>query len=234
MALEADSDFPDQRPVFSKYPKFLKDHHAQVFVCDTIRMAAAGGIEPFDVDQMMELDMEVHHQEQSVPVSAFHHGGFPARPGDRRGGSRRGHNHGRAGGPPEEIGRKVAAALMGTFLGILFCYGFVGPVASNLAKSTDEEHAYYHVLRVVIVSFIKGAPPTIAVEFGRRAVPGNVRPSFQEMKKYLKSGFQRHHERLAHPRNPAVRQAAKPHRYDGNERGLAHGAHRIGPRDVFR
>jgi flagellar motor component MotA len=79
---------------------------------------------------------------------------------------------GALGGPPEEIGHKVAAALVGTFLGILLCYGLVGPIASNMSKAADEEHAYYHVLRVVIVSFMKGTPPTIAVEFARRAIPG--------------------------------------------------------------
>src|SRR5580704_18593460 len=68
MALETDSDAPDKSPVFSKYPKFLKDHHALHFVCDTIRMAAGGGVEPFDVDQMMELDMDVHHHDSTVPI----------------------------------------------------------------------------------------------------------------------------------------------------------------------
>jgi len=71
MALETDSDAPDKSPIFSKYPKFLKDHHALAFVCDTIRMAAGGGVEPFDVDQMMELDMEVHHHESGQPIAAI-------------------------------------------------------------------------------------------------------------------------------------------------------------------
>src|SRR5262252_272541 len=71
MALEADSDAPDKSPVFSKYPKFLKDHHALAFVCDTIRMAAGGGVEPFDIDQMMELDMEVHHHGALLPTAAL-------------------------------------------------------------------------------------------------------------------------------------------------------------------
>src|SRR5258708_4614139 len=85
---------------------------------------------------------------------------------------------GALGGPPEEIGHKVAAALVGTFLGILLCYGFIGPIAQNMLKATEEEHAFCQVIRVVIVSFIEGSPPTIAVEFGRRAIPGNVRPPF--------------------------------------------------------
>jgi OmpA family/MotA/TolQ/ExbB proton channel family len=78
---------------------------------------------------------------------------------------------GALGGPPEQIGHKVAAALVGTFLGILLCYGLVGPVAANMAKAADEEHAFYNVLRVVMLAFLKGTSPIMAVEIGRRA-PG--------------------------------------------------------------
>jgi len=188
MALETDSDDPEKSPVFSKYPKFLKDHHALAFVCDTIRMAAGGGVEPFDVDQMMELDMEVHHHDAAQPITALSTMA-DSLPGLGIVAAVLGVviTMGALGGPPEEIGHKVAAALVGTFLGILLCYGFIGPMAANMAKSADEEHAYYHVLRVVMVSFMKGTPPTVAVEFARRAIPGNVRPSFQETEKHIKS-----------------------------------------------
>jgi chemotaxis protein MotA len=188
MALETDSDAPDKSPVFSKYPKFLKDHHALNFVCDTIRMASGGGVEPFDVDQMMELDMDVHHHETSTPIASLSTMA-DALPGLGIVAAVLGVviTMGALGGPPEEIGHKVAAALVGTFLGILLCYGLIGPVAANMAKAADDEHAYYHVLRVVIVSFMKGTPPTIAVEFARRAIPGHVRPSFQETEKHIKS-----------------------------------------------
>jgi len=187
MALESDSDNPDQSPVFSKYPAFLKDHHVQQFVCDTVRMASVGGVEPFDMDQMMELDMEVHHHEAAVPVASLTTMA-DSLPGLGIVAAVLGVviTMGALGGPPEEIGHKVAAALVGTFLGILMCYGFVGPVASNMAKIADEEHAYYHVIRVVIVSFIKGSPPSIAVEFGRRAIPGHQRPAFEELDKFIK------------------------------------------------
>lgn len=188
MALETDSDAPDKSPVFSKYPKFLKDHHALAFVCDTIRMASGGGVEPFDVDQMMELDMDVHHHETGVPIASLSTMA-DALPGLGIVAAVLGVviTMGALGGPPEEIGHKVAAALVGTFLGILLCYGFIGPIASNMAKAADEEHAYYHVLRVVIVSFMKGTPPSIAVEFARRAIPGHVRPTFQETESHIKN-----------------------------------------------
>jgi chemotaxis protein MotA len=131
--------------------------------------------------------MDVHHHETSVPIASLSTMA-DALPGLGIVAAVLGVviTMGALGGPPEEIGHKVAAALVGTFLGILLCYGLVGPIASNMSKAADDEHAYYHVLRVVIVSFMKGTPPTIAVEFARRAIPGYVRPSFQETEKYIK------------------------------------------------
>lgn len=189
MALETDSDAPDKSPVFSKYPKFLKDHHVLAFVCDTIRMAAGGGVEPFDMDQMMELDMDVHHHGAGQPIAALSTMA-DSLPGLGIVAAVLGVviTMGALGGPPEEIGHKVAAALVGTFLGILLCYGLVGPLAASMGKGSEEEHAFYHVLRVVMISFLKGLPPTVAVEVGRRAIPGHVRPSFLETEKYIKGG----------------------------------------------
>jgi len=188
MALETDSDNPEQSPVFSKYPKLLKDHHVMDFICDTIRMAAGGGVEPFDVDQMMELDMEVHDHEAGAPVyRAVHYGGFFAGVGHRGSSAGRGDCHGSAGRTAGRNRAQSGGSALGTFLGILLCYGFVGPIAANMAKSTEGEHAFYHVIRVVIVAFIKGAPASVAVEFGRRAIPGTVRPKFQELEDFIKN-----------------------------------------------
>jgi chemotaxis protein MotA len=188
MALETDSDEPEKSPVFSKYPKFLKNHHALAFVCDTIRMAAGGGVEPFDVDQMMELDMDVHHHDSGAPIGALSTVA-DALPGLGIVAAVLGIvvTMGALGGPPEEIGHKVAAALVGTFLGILLCYGFIGPMAGNMTKTAEEEHAFYHILRVAMVSFMRGVPPTVAVEFARRAIPGHLRPSFQDAEKHIKN-----------------------------------------------
>jgi chemotaxis protein MotA len=95
---------------------------------------------------------------------------------------------GSLGGPPEEIGEHVAAALVGTFLGILACYGLVGPLSSNMAKNVDAHNEYLRVLRVLLLSFLKGSAPMIAIEMGRRAIPAHVRPSFDEMEKRCKGG----------------------------------------------
>jgi chemotaxis protein MotA len=187
MALETDSDNPEGSTIFSKYPKFLHDHYALAFVCDSIRMASSGGIEPFDADQMIENDMEVHHQEASTPIGSLS-SVADSLPGLGIVAAVLGVviTMGSLGGPPEEIGKKVAAALVGTFLGILLCYGLVGPLAANMSKAVDDEHAYYQVLRVMIVAFMKGTAPSLAVEIGRRAIPGRVRPAFLEAETYIK------------------------------------------------
>jgi chemotaxis protein MotA len=187
--LEADVDQPQKSPVFSKYPKFLKDHHAVGFICDTLRMFISGGVDPYDLDQMMELDMEVHHQEVQEPVTALSTTA-DALPGLGIVAAVLGVviTMGALGGPPEEIGHKVAAALVGTFLGILLCYGFLSPVAARLSRMNDAEGRYYHVMRVGLLAFIKGSPPIMAVEFARRAVPSSVRPSFQELERTCRGG----------------------------------------------
>jgi len=184
IAIEGDVEDPKKSPIFSKYPAFLKDHHACEFVCDTMRMAITGGVSAFDVDQMMELDMEVHHHSANQPSQALN-SMADALPGLGIVAAVLGVvvTMGSLGGPPEEIGHKVAAALVGTFLGILLCYGMVGPLASNMSKNVDEEHSYYHVLRVVMLAFIKGTAPIMAVEMGRRAIPGHSRPYFAEVEK---------------------------------------------------
>src|SRR3984893_8735203 len=181
MALEADVEDPSKSTILSKYPGFVKDHHVRDFFCDTMRMAVSG-VEAFDLDQLLDLDMEVHHHGTSLPVASLS-SMADALPGLGIVAAVLGVviTMGALGGPPEEIGHKVAAALVGTFLGILLCYGLVGPIAANMTKATEEEHAFLYVMRVLMVSFLKGTAPIMAVEMARRAVPGHVRPSFREL-----------------------------------------------------
>jgi chemotaxis protein MotA len=145
---------------------------------------AITGIDAFDLDQMLDLDLEVHHQDSAAPTAALSTMA-DSLPGLGIVAAVLGVviTMGALGGPPEEIGHKVAAALVGTFLGILLCYGLVGPIAANMTKATEEEHAFLYVMRVLMVSFLKGTAPIMAVEMARRAVPGHVRPSFQELEK---------------------------------------------------
>jgi chemotaxis protein MotA len=159
LAVEMDVEKPAESAIFKNYPEFLNDHHARDFVCDTLRTAITGGVEPFDMDQMMELDMEVHHHEAVQPADSL---------------------------------STVADSLPGlgivaAVLGVLLCYGAVGPLSANMRKTAEEENEYLHVLRVLMLSFLKGSAPMIAVEMARRAIPACVRPTFDEMEKNCKN-----------------------------------------------
>ena len=180
--LETDIEEPKKSALFKKYPTFLKDEQAVDFVCDSLRMSISGGVGHFELDQMMEIDMEVHHAETHEPVAALTMTA-DSLPGLGIVAAVLGVviTMGALGGPTEQIGEKVAAALVGTFLGILLCYGFVGPVASHLTKLNDEDAQYYHFLRIALISYIRGSAPILAVEFARRAIPLEERPSFKEM-----------------------------------------------------
>jgi chemotaxis protein MotA len=182
LSIEGDIEQPTESVIFKQYPEFLKDHHICQFVCDTMRMIITGGVEPFDLDQMMELDMEVSGHGASAPISALS-AVADALPGLGIVAAVLGVviTMGALSGPPEELGKKVAAALVGTFLGILLCYGVVGPLSANMNKAVEEEHSYMHMLRVLMLASMKGNPPQIAVEIARRAIPVHVRPAFEEL-----------------------------------------------------
>ncbi len=188
LSVEMDVERPSESSIFKNYPEFLGDHHARDYVCDTLRMAITGGVDPFDMDQMMELDMEVHHHEATQPIASLTTVA-DALPGLGIVAAVLGVviTMGALGGPPEEIGAHVAAALVGTFLGILACYGVVGPLSANMAKTADDHNSYLHVLRVLMLSFLKGSAPMIAIEIARRAIPAHVRPSFDEMERNCKN-----------------------------------------------
>ena len=188
MSLETDIEDPEKSPIFSKDPEFLKNHEVRYFFCDSMRMAISG-VEAFELDQLMDLDLDVLHHEASIPVASLSTMA-DSLPGLGIVAAVLGVviTMGALGGPPEEIGHKVAAALVGTFLGILLCYGFVGPIASNMSKAADEERAYLHALKVVVISFLKGSAPIMAVEAARRTIPGHVRPTFTELEQACKAG----------------------------------------------
>lgn len=187
--LEEEVDNPGKSPVFSKYPKFLKSHHSLNFLCDTLRMAVSGGVDPMEIDQMMEVDLEVHHREAAEPMSALTTMA-DSLPGLGIVAAVLGIviTMGALGGPKEQIGEHVAAALVGTFLGILLCYGVFGPLAQAMGKQNDAEANYLGFLRMAAVGFIKGLSPIMAVELARRSIPSTVRPSFQEVEGVCRGG----------------------------------------------
>lgn len=182
LGIESDIENPKESELFKAYPDFLKHHHHLDFVCDTLRMAVSGGVDPFDLDQLMERDIEVHHENTMEPVNSLATVA-DSLPGLGIVAAVLGVviTMGALDGPASEIGHKVAAALVGTFLGILMCYGFIGPLNANMGKRITEESLYLYVLRIVIISYVKGQPPVLAVEAGRRAIPSYARPSFLEV-----------------------------------------------------
>lgn len=185
--LEPDVDEPEKSELFAKYKSLARNKHALSFFCDTLRTAISGGVGHFEIDQMMELDMEIHHHEAEQPVHALNTMS-DALPGLGIVAAVLGIviTMGSLGGAPEEIGHHVAAALVGTFLGILMCYGFFGPLSTNMAKLNQAEKEYYSFLRVGLISFIKGSAPILATEFARRSIPAHFRPSFKEMEQAVK------------------------------------------------
>jgi chemotaxis protein MotA len=187
--LEEDIESPDKSAVFSKYPQLVKDHHVLHFICDTLRTSVAGVVAPHDLDALVEADIEIHHNASSAPVRALATVA-DALPGLGIVAAVLGIviTMGALGGPPSEIGEKVAAALVGTFLGILLSYGMVSPLAANLQQIIDAEGQYYQMLRAGLMAFAKGMAPMISVEFARRSVPHDIRPTFTEMEAACKGG----------------------------------------------
>ena len=188
MALEAHCDDPESSSIFSRYPRFLANHHALDFFTDSVRVVIMGGVSPYDLEALMDVDLEIHHHEAVKPATTL------ARISDALPGL--GIVAAVLGvvitmqaidGPPSEIGHKVGAALVGTFLGILMCYGFVGPMATSLEHAVEYEGQYLNCIKTGLVAMSKGLAPAIAVEFARRAIPAEVRPGFAETEQYCRA-----------------------------------------------
>jgi chemotaxis protein MotA len=182
--LEQDLDEPEKSELFKRHPNFVKDKEAMHFFCDTMRTQVTGGVDTHDLDHIMETDLEILHRQGRLSANALTTVA-DSLPGLGIVAAVLGVviTMGSLGGPPEEIGHKVAAALVGTFLGILLCYGFLGPVAAHIKKHSDAEGEYLTCLRMGLLANIKGLSPMLALEATRRAIPHHLRPTFQEMDK---------------------------------------------------
>jgi chemotaxis protein MotA len=181
MALESHVEKPQESPIFSKYPKFLARHEAACFFTDSVKVMIMGGISVHDLEALMDEDQHVHHEEEAKPASTLTKIG-DALPGLGIVAAVLGVviTMGAIDGPPAEIGHKVAAALVGTFLGIFLAYGFVQPMATNLEHRVADAGRYTTCIKAGLLAAYKGMPPAIAVEFARRVLPSDVRPSFEE------------------------------------------------------
>jgi chemotaxis protein MotA len=189
--LEDDIDNPQKSRIFGNHPEFLADRVTREFVCDSLRMVMLGVTTAHELDQLMDLDIEVQRRARHEPVTALS-SIADALPGLGIVAAVLGVviTMEAIGGSPETVGQKVAAALVGTFIGILLCYGVVGPIAARLEHLGEMEAQFFQVLRIAIVSFARGAAPILAIEYARRSIPDELRPSFNEMEISIKRDAQ--------------------------------------------
>lgn len=188
MSIEGDIESPESSPIFSKYPKIASDHHLIEFLTDYLRMMVGGNLNAFEIENLMDNEIETHHEEAEIPIHAI------ARVAD--GAPAFGivsavmgvvHTMGSVGLPPAELGELIGAALVGTFLGILLAYGFVAPLGAALEGKLHEETKVYQCMKVVLLASMNGYAPQVAVEFGRKVLFSTDRPNFRELEEDLKS-----------------------------------------------
>ena len=182
VAIEAHIEAPEKSSLFNKYPTVLKHHHAVTFLCDSLRLVLVGSVPPYDLEALMDGEIDVHHEQEARPVSTLARVS-EALPGIRIVAAVLGIvlTMGAIAGPIEQVGEKVAAALTGTFLGVLLAYGFVGPLSTGLENANAAEARFYHFVKASVVAFAKGFSPIVATEFARRSIFSDDRPSFVEM-----------------------------------------------------
>ncbi|MEJ2059008.1 MAG: flagellar motor stator protein MotA [Gammaproteobacteria bacterium] len=187
MSIEADIEEPEQSPLLGNYPKILKNHHALDYIVDYLRLIVSGGMNPFELDNLMSLELETHHEESHLTSEALNRVA-DGLPGFGIVAAVLGVviTMGSLDKPPQVIGEHVAAALVGTFLGILLAYGFVAPLSVALGHRSREEANFLESVKACILAQVQGYSPQIAVEFGRKAMYSAIRPSFQELEDFLK------------------------------------------------
>ena len=182
VGIESHVEDPESSEIFSKHENFISNHHAVTFLADTLKVLLTGAVEDHHLAEILEMDLEKHHEEAEAVPHAIQTVG-DAMPGFGIVAAVLGViiTMGKIGGAPEAIGKSVAAALVGTFIGILLAYGVFGPLASALTQRLAGEEQYMSVIRTALLSFARGDPPITSVEFARRSIEPENRPSFAEL-----------------------------------------------------
>ena len=187
LAIEEDVENPAQSEVFKRFKSIMANKHTLEFICDNFRMILTTNMPAHELDNLLEIDVQAHHHEKIIPSQSI------ARVADALPGlgivaAVLGVvlTMGKINEPPAVLGASIGGALVGTFLGVLACYGFVSPMATNLEHKAMEKEIFYNVIKTSLVAFVGGAAPQVAVESGRRAIPGEGRPSFHELEKAIK------------------------------------------------
>ncbi|SAL56929.1 flagellar motor protein MotA [Caballeronia arvi] len=187
LALEADIEDPSKSPVFSQYPKILADHHIVEFLTDYLRLMVSGNMNAFEIESLMDEEIETHHVEGEAPAHALTKVG-DAMPAFGIVAAVMGvvHTMASADQPPAILGEMIAQALVGTFLGILLSYGFIGPLANVAEQRVAEQTKMFQCIKVTILASLNGYAPAISVEFGRKVLFSTERPSFSELEEHVR------------------------------------------------
>jgi chemotaxis protein MotA len=187
MSIEADIENPDESPVFSKYPKIATDHHIIEFMTDYLRIMVSGNLNAMEIENLMDVEIETHHHEALVPAHIISKvgDGLPAF-GIVAAVMGVVHTMESVGVPPAELGELIAHALVGTFLGILLAYGFIGPLGSLLEQKAEESSKMFQTIKVTLLASLNGYAPAMAVEFGRKVLYSTERPGFTELEDHVK------------------------------------------------
>ncbi|CAK0743012.1 motility protein A [Gammaproteobacteria bacterium] len=187
LAIEEDVDNPHNSALFQAAPKILADHHAVDFITDYLRLMSGGNLDVNQLDNLMESDIDTHHHELEIPIHALRGlgDGMPAF-GIVAAVMGVVHTMQSVGIPPAELGKLIAAALVGTFLGILIAYGFVSPLVSLLESQAGESTKFYQAIRMGLVAYLNDCAPPVAVEFSRKVLYSTERPSFKDLEAHLK------------------------------------------------
>jgi chemotaxis protein MotA len=188
MSIESDIETPDSSAVFSKYPSVVHDHHVMEFVTDYLRMMVGGNLNAFEIENLMDMEIETHHNEAHFPAHMVQSlGGAVPAMGIVVAVMGVVNVMGSVGEPPAVLGKMIGGALVGTFLGILISYGFVEPIANQLNQKVEEGSKIYQCVKVVLLASMNGYAPQVAVEFGRKVLYSGDRPTFLELEEDLKS-----------------------------------------------
>ena len=187
MSIEGDVEKPEESPIFGKYPSILSDHHVVEFITDYLRLMVSGNMDAFQIENLMDNEIDTHHAESEVPVHCIAKlgDGLPAF-GIVAAVMGVVHTMESVGIPPAELGILIAHALVGTFLGILLAYGFVGPLSGLLEQKLHESSKIYQCIKVTLLASLNGYAPALAVEFGRKVLFSTERPSFSELEEHIK------------------------------------------------
>lgn len=187
MSIESDVDAPDQSALFTKYPTIIADHHVVEFMTDYLRLMVGGNLNAMEIENLMDIEIETHHHEGAVPAQVVAKMG-DAMPAFGIVAAVMGvvHTMESVGLPPAELGILIAHALVGTFLGILLAYGFVGPLATTLEHKLNESAKMYECIKVTLLASLNGYAPQVAIEFGRKVLYSTERPTFLELEEEVK------------------------------------------------